>query len=140
MIECPDCLHEHMGERCGMSFLERIGSVQISSAVQAMNGHAKNYYDRASVEANFGNKQEQEKVFDETNGIGALRWSKGEPYKFSRKDGKYERASASEVDFLAAGDSRPQKAKSTTSFAQKGKSSGSGSSGGSSKKYTDKVA
>jgi len=97
---CHDCESEHMGGDCGMSYKERIGSVQVSAGAKTF---PVNYYDNNALIESFGDRSESDRIREETQGVGVLRWARGEPYKKNLKDGTYERANSKDIDKVLSG-------------------------------------
>jgi hypothetical protein len=87
-----------MGGDCGMSYKERIGSVQVSAGAKTF---PINYYDNNALTDTFGGKTGADSIREETEGVGVLRWRRGEPYKL--KDGNYERATAKDINKVLSG-------------------------------------
>lgn len=81
-----------------MSYRQRIGSVQVSAGAKTF---PINYYDNSALTESFGDKSESDRILDETQGVGVLRWRRGEPYKL--KDGSYERANSKDLDKVLSG-------------------------------------
>lgn len=83
---CFDCGSKHLGALCGMSFAQRMRTVQVSKE-NFVTAEKKNYYDRASVAATFGEDSEQ-RMLDDTKGLGyARKGSDGRLYHRDRKSG-----------------------------------------------------
>src|SRR5262245_60484517 len=92
MIACPDCGSTHLGRRCGMTFLERLRTVQVSEAnMETVERH--NYFDAEGVREAFG-EGSKEQLMDETKGLGfARRGPDGEFYRRDRHSGDVVRVS-----------------------------------------------
>lgn len=78
--ECPSCGSEHLGGPCGMTFAERIRSVQINRSGWE-TAEKRNYYDAEPINAVFG-EDSRERWMDETEGMGGLKL---------KRDGLYRR-------------------------------------------------
>lgn len=102
LTDCPDCGSEHMGGRCGMTFAERLRTVQVDGA--ALETRTKrDYYDVESVHDTFGEDAE-DKMMDATKGIGAIkRGADGKLWRKDRRSGDIVRAEE-KLDTLLAAD------------------------------------
>lgn len=87
MIACPDCGSTHLGfTPCGMSYRERLASVQVSEA-GFLTAERHNYYDRDPIREAFGDDA-KERMLEETKGLGAgIRGPDGELYRRDRASG-----------------------------------------------------
>lgn len=101
LTDCPDCGSEHLGGRCGMTFVERLRSVQISEA--ALETRTKvNDYDREAVYDSFGEDAE-DRMMEATKGLGAIkRGDDGSLWRKDRKSGDIIRAERDLDTYLAA--------------------------------------
>lgn len=86
MVDCPDCGSEHLGVRCGMTFGQRMRTVQIDRASME-TADLKNYYDRDSITGMFGDDA-KDRYYEETDGRGAaFRGPDGGLYRRDRRSG-----------------------------------------------------
>jgi hypothetical protein len=71
--DCEDCGTEHLGDRCGLTFLERMRSVKVHESVTASRTK-RDYFDDEPLREVFGDDKadRREKFLDETQGRGAL--------------------------------------------------------------------
>jgi hypothetical protein len=99
---CPDCESHHLGSRCGMTFAERLRTVQVDGA--ALETRTKrDYYDVESVHDTFGEDAE-DRMMDATKGIGAIkRGADGKLWRKDRRSGDIVRAEQ-KLDTLLAAD------------------------------------
>ena len=77
LTQCEDCGSEHLGQRCGMTFQQRLRSIDHDTdwmpAKNAMgrNYHRKNYYDKEPIKDLFG-EDAREEMMEDTKGRGPL--------------------------------------------------------------------
>lgn len=73
LAHCPDCESDHIAPNpCGMSFRQRLSSVQLSGSVTETRTKRK-YWDESSLKEFWGGKDEGERrdeLMEETKGIG----------------------------------------------------------------------
>ena len=97
MTYCDDCGSEHLGPRCGMTFAQRMRTVQLDRA--SLETRTKvNYYDREGVSDVFG-ADSKEQMTEETNGLGYARTAKdGRLYHRDRKSGDVKEVTDTQLD------------------------------------------
>lgn len=95
--KCPDCGSEHLGPACGMSFRQRLMSVNVDRAgFDTSEKH--NYFDGEAVDEMFG-ADSREQMMEETKGIGAVKLGRdGRLYK--RGDGRPEALTQKETALI----------------------------------------
>ena len=94
---CATCGRGSWACVCNLTFAQKVKGIQFSAAAKTF---PRNYYDTQAVNSQFG-ADAQEKMLDDTDGIGALRrGSNGELYRRDRQTGDYVRATEQEVDRL----------------------------------------
>lgn len=95
MDVCTDCGHEHMNAPCGMTFAERIRTVQVDRASME-TAELRNYYDRESITNMFGHDA-KDRYYEETDGRGAaFAGPDGKHYRRDRRSGDIVEASPSD--------------------------------------------
>jgi len=99
--DCPDCGSEHLGGRCGLTFAQRLRTVQVDGA--ALETRTKrNYYDLESVHDTFGEDAE-DRMMDATKGLGSIkRGDDGSLWRKDRRSGDIIRAEADLPRYLGA--------------------------------------
>lgn len=86
MTYCDDCKSEHLGAPCGMSWIDRMRTVQIDkAALETAEKHS--YYDSEPVNELFG-EDSQLQMEEETRGLGYARTARdGTVYHRDRHSG-----------------------------------------------------
>ena len=71
---CPDCGDQHLGRCGGVSFIERIRSLELDRSVTESRT-PRNYYDHEALDDLFGEDEgtRRDRYMDETKGLGAVK-------------------------------------------------------------------
>jgi hypothetical protein len=103
---CPDCGSTHLGGRCGLSFAQRLRSVQVHESVRATvhSGDSHTYYDRSALDDVFG-ADHRDRMLEETDGLGIARTDPrtGDTYHVDRHSGEWEKVTDDQVDRVYLG-------------------------------------
>lgn len=78
LIDCPDCGATHLGSACGSTWRGRLVTQTVDPSWMPAR-EKKNYYDAESIHDLFG-EDAQERMEDETKGIGPVSQEEWESY------------------------------------------------------------
>lgn len=95
----PDCGTAHLGRCGGLSFAERLRSVRLDPS-SLPTRTLRNYYDAEAVAQVFGNDSE-ERMAEDTEGLGYVRRRDGAYWQRDRKGEVREVSPADVIDRLA---------------------------------------
>jgi hypothetical protein len=104
MTICLDCGSEHLGARCGMTFGERIRTVQLDQmSLPARQKASTTYYDRSSLDEALG-PDRREKMLEVTKGLGpGYEDASGRLWRRDRHSGEAVEITEKELDDVYMG-------------------------------------
>lgn len=98
---CRDCENDPRG----ICFYHKLHTLTFGSVPGG--ARQRSGFDKEALEHQFGNLERNEHdMMEATEGLGALKWDKGEAFHKDRKTGDYVKLTASDYDRLMYGSSR----------------------------------
>lgn len=101
---CLDCGHAHLGPACGMTFAQRIRTVQLDRmSLPARQAASTTYYDRSSLDEALG-PDRQARMMEATKGLGpGYEDSSGRLWRKDRQTGEAVEITEKELDRVYLG-------------------------------------